>query len=75
VGEFLACAVCGDRIGVYERFFVIRPDGSVMETSRASDPSIRESGEICIHRSCDPDGALSRQRARSGIDRDLAPPL
>lgn len=45
----LVCAECGDRIGVYERFWMQHADGTVA-SPRDSDPT--ENGARLIHDDC-----------------------
>ncbi len=45
----LVCAACGDRIGVYERFWRQNPDGTVV-SPRDTEPT-EASGRL-IHDSC-----------------------
>ena len=48
---FVLCALCGDRIGVYEPMIVITPYGA-RRTSRAREPLLPQSGAILLHDGC-----------------------
>jgi len=47
----LRCSHCGDRIGVYEPLVAI-DDGRARETSRAAEPEMTHTSDLCYHRTC-----------------------
>ena len=61
----LICAVCGDRIGVYEPFLYVQPNGSLISSSFRAIQDGRDRlhpGAVLLHGSCESKATVWRRR-------------